>query len=219
MDSKLISEVGGNTTGHFLSSDFGTGYFADNPGLYTLSADVFLNSSLATSKVWQIGFNNSTNSSDGANRNLFSSDTPLAGSPAIELNANGRVRVKAVAGIATAVLTTADGLYPVGNWYNLKLVLDTTLTNWTFDAYVDNVPLDLNGIVSGNTYTYATNPTIRYAAVSSNITSSNNSSGASYLDNVTLTYTANAVPLPPAVLAGAGLLGMLAFSRRKPREA
>jgi hypothetical protein len=220
LDGKLTSEAG--NSGHWMSSNTGLNYYDDNPGVYTLSADVFLNSSMADpARGWQIGFNNATNSSAGANRTLFSSDAGITGTPAIELNGNGRLRVK---GTSSVLITTANGAYPANTWYNLKLVLDTTPTNWTFDAYVDNVAIDLNGVDPGNTYTYATNPTIRYASIGSNIRATDNGQtivdsvvtasnlNPSYLDNFTLDVIPEPASLSFLALAGLGML-----SRRSRR--
>ncbi len=197
-------------SGHVLSIDFGTGYFDTNPGIYILTADVYFGPDLSSStQSWQIGFNNAVNTSAGANRSLLSTDA-YGGAPGVALQGNGRLINKVV---NTANQTqSAVGAYPAENLYTLKLVLNTLGANWTTDAYINSTQIDLNGTDPGYTYTYSTNPTIRYVTIASTITTANRD--YAYLDNFELTV----IPEPGftgLVCVGAALLRL--GLRRKSR--
>jgi hypothetical protein len=200
-----------------LTSDFGIGYFVENPGTYTMTADVFLGEDMAAPGAsWQIGFNNNTNSSAGANRSLLSADS-FGGAPALSLNGNGVLIAKVAPG--TTVLTTPADTYPAGTEYTLKLVLDTIPEFWTVAAYVDDVQLDLNsGDANSLVYTYGTNPTIRFATIASTI---NNglSSDASNVGDMSITYLDNfeltVVPEPSMALLVPGLFALAARRARR----
>jgi len=198
-------------SGHVLTIDFGVNYFADNPGIYTLTADVFLASTMLTpTDSWQIGFNNATSASAGANRSLLTSNDTYGGAPAIGLRGNGQASVKTVNTISP-VYNSAIGDYPSDTVYTLTLVLDTSLANWTTNAFIDSVQLDLNGVAFGNTYTYATNPTIRYLTISSNIDT--NDVNNAYLDNFMLDFA----PIPEPSSFSLIVLGALALAACRRR--
>ncbi|MDF3129123.1 PEP-CTERM sorting domain-containing protein [Kiritimatiellaeota bacterium B1221] len=81
----------------------------------------------------------------------------------------------------------------------LKLVLDTTDTNWDISWYIDDVQ-------AGSTYTYSSNPTITHV-------------GFSRLDNARSFYDdfqLAVIPEPSSLLLtfSAGLAGLLLFRRR-----
>ncbi len=214
--NNTLQSASTNSGGHVLTIDFGVGYFANpvNLGLYTMTADVSFASnevSLVSTKSWQIGFNNNTNASAGANRSLLSTDT-FGGAPALILRADGMAQVKAV-NTAAPIFSTPTGTYVAGSVYNLKLELDTRPAAWTVDAFIDNVAIDLNGVNPGTTYTYAANPTIRYVTIASTINATDNTNFSNHLDNFQLSV----VPIPePGTLTLTGLaaLGLVVFRRR-----
>ncbi len=210
--SGTVRSAATNSGGHVLTMDFGVGYFGTNPGIYTMTADVFFGTEMAAStQSWQIGFSNSSNTSAGANRSLLSTDS-LGGSPAIALRGNGQLYVKPEYATTSTATVSAAGAYPATNVYNLKLVLDTTGSNWTTDAFINNTQIDLNGAAAGSTFTYVTNPTIRYATIASAISTANKD--FAYLDNFEL----NVVPEPTAaMLLGLGVIPLL--RRRRDRSA
>lgn len=211
----LRSEMTG-TFGHMISLDFGTDYFLNNPGIYTVTADVFFDSSLSASTAnWQLGFGNSDNGgvSPGSNRNLVSTTT--GGEPAIFLRGNGRVEAKRV--IDSTVYQSALGAYAAGNLHTLKLVLNTSNPVWSSEAYVNGVALDMNGADPGTTNYYDgvvpgnDTPVIRYLSIASNIDSANRD--LAYLDSLRLSMVV--IPGPATIVLF--MLSGLAFllNRRK----
>lgn len=200
-------------SGHVLGVNFGTNYFVDNPGLYTLTSDVFFESnatSLTSTKSWQIGFNDNNNTSAGANRSLLSNNN-YGGAPGLILRADGMAQVKTIS-TSNPTFQTAIGTYSPGSVYNLKLVLDTQPTFWTVDAFINNVALDINGVDPGTTYTYAANPTLRYVTIASNLTATDNTDFANNLDNFKLTV----IPEPGTLaLTGLAALAVVLLLRRR----
>lgn len=214
LNNALASVTTGS--GHVLTIDFGVDYFVDNPGLYTITADVFFQSNAladASTKNWQIGFNNASSLSAGANRSLLSNDT-YGGAPGLILRADGAALAKTV-NTTTASTVAAAGTYAAGSVYSLKLVLDTQPTSWTVDAYIDNVALDINGASIGTTFTYATNPTIRYITIGSNLNATDNTNFSNYLDNFKVTVDTVPEPATWAALAGLAVLGLAIVRRRR----
>ncbi len=197
-------------SGHFVAMDMGAGYFVDNPDVYEISADLFLSSTMNTpTDFFSVGFTAGNNTSAGANRtHLSTNHATLTGSPSIALRGNGQVAVKVSQAETAYISSTGD--YAAGSTYNVRVVLDTTLTNWSVAAFVDNTQLDLNGVASGLLYEYTTNPTIRYASISSGIDSTD--SAGSYLDNFQL----QTIPEPSTlVLSFLSLLGFVAVRRKR----
>ncbi len=95
--------------------------------------------------------------------------------------------------------------FTVNTLYEFELVLDTTGSQWTVDAFAAGSQLDLNGGDAGSTFTWASNPTI------GSIMLSTNGEGEGSYDNFELSF----VPEPsPGLLL---LLGLLPFylSRRR----
>lgn len=200
-------------SGHLMGISLGADYFTDNPAIYELSADVEFSAESSDNTYFiSIGFTENMNSSPGANRShLSTSDIRFVGQPAIALRGNGEAEV--TLGLSTLVNGTV-GQFAPGQSYNLRLVLDTTLSNWTVDAFVDATQLDLNGAESGSTYTYATNPTATlFAGISSNIGAANTAEGT--LDNFKL----QVIPQPgPASLLLVGIM-VMGFQRRRLAQA
>jgi hypothetical protein len=138
--------------------------------------------------------------------------SPNGGRPWTFLRENGAMNVYAgsatVAGTGTGALGGGlpAGTYPDGSSYTISLVLNTALSNWTLDTYVNGVQLDLNGATAGDTYTYASNPSgISYVAISASPSTVN---PIATVDNFTLTV--QAVPEPSTF--GVLVLGGLTFA-------
>lgn len=141
------------------SLDVSEGYFSNNPGVYTLSADVAFPSGSSTNWVG-LGF---------SDVHAGTSEYAIAtnpGAPWIMLRQNGDVT--AFKTQLTSLPGSLSGAFPGGSTYTLKLVLNTTIsTAWTLDAFVNTTQLDLNAGSAGSTFTFITNPAIRYVGFSS----------------------------------------------------
>lgn len=197
---KVTNSSAGTNIGATI--DMGSaGYFASNPGVYTVSMDVFFPSGTSGNAVYGIGFGATASVNGGesyANAGYF-------GEPWIFLRANGQAQVRSNGNNLLASEATG---FTNGTIYNLRLVLDTSLTAWTLDAFVGNTQLDLNGATAGSTYAYLTNPTgIRNVGIAATQTG-----GVGTLDNFQLT---GPIPEPSsAVLSSLGLLAFC-FSRKR----
>jgi hypothetical protein len=174
-------------------ANLGAGYIAANPGVYTLSADVYFSTNFA-SRNWQMGFSVTTSNNGGINRDLLSTDAAkgYGGSPVLALYKSGALQFKRYRNNDSATTLAAAGTYPAGTEYTLKLVLDNTGPEWTVDAYINGAQLDVSGSGSDgtDTFTYTNNPTgIRYASLGSPIQPSDNTAtNVSYMDNLVLEY-------------------------------
>lgn len=190
--------------------DLGAGYFASNPGIYTLSMDVTLPSGSGTS--W-IGLGFVVNPQTAGSLSTTTSGTGLnlsggtnGGSPWILNRQNGQTNVYRGAGTNSSLLSTATGAFASGNTYTMTLVLNTSLANWTLDSYMNATQLDLNGAGAGNTAVFASNPTdIRYVGFSTG----GGGAFSATIDNFTLT----AVPEASAATLAACGIGFLALLR------
>lgn len=211
-DNVLQAGMFGNSS--VGGADLGVGFFADNPGIYTLSTDAFFSTNFA-SRSWQMGFSVITSNNGGINRNLLSTDSNkgLGGSPVLALTKSGALLFKRDRNDDNATTIASAGTFPAGTAYNLKLILNTSTPQWTVDAFVDDVPLDVSGDPGDgtDTYTYPVgeNPdNIRYAAIGTNIQPADTTvDDMAYLDNFTLEF---AVPEPTTLgLLIAGALPML----------
>ncbi|MGE9291598.1 MAG: PEP-CTERM sorting domain-containing protein [Puniceicoccales bacterium] len=177
----------------------GDDYFSTNPAVYSLSANLSMTPS--TGESWYaIGFNEefSTSSNTG-----FYNPDEVEGQPWLFVRNNGEVQVR----------YDEDNYMYSGSGFdvsdmNLELILDTSVAQWTVDAYIDGVQLDLNGAAAGSTYTYSTNP------------SSIGSVGLSGTAGVVGTiqdFTLQTVPEPQAfaLLFGLGALCVVVTRRRR----
>lgn len=132
-------------------------YFANNPGVYELSA-TFTITSVGTEWL-AIGFSEDINTND--TRGFFNIDGTNG------LNSGGRpwflLRGNEGALIRTGPTDSAEldesftGFDTTDSV--LRLLLDTSVPNWTIDAFIDETQLDLNGASIGSTFTFSTNPT------------------------------------------------------------
>ncbi|WP_269542024.1 PEP-CTERM sorting domain-containing protein [Cerasicoccus fimbriatus] len=182
--------------------ELGANYFDTNPGIYELTVHYTLNSTVGT--TW-IGFGFAENFPTSSNSGLYQTGTS-EGQPWAFMRNNGEINVRA-GGAASSDLISQGG-FDVTD-FEYKLVLDTTVAQWTVDAFYNDTQLDLNGGAIGSTYTYTSgNPTsIGWVGVSA----SNNVSGT--IQSITLEQ----VPEPQtyALLAGLGALTLAVYRRRR----
>jgi hypothetical protein len=185
--------------------NLGAGYFASNPGVYTLSMDLSFASG-GTGTGWVgLGFVNAP-----AITGTMSGSSGEGGSPWLLYRANGDVRVFGGLGTANSLFGAGTYTFANGANHNFKLVLDTSSSQWTLDAFVDGTQLDLNGAATGDMFTYSANPpsTLGYVGISAS-PSAPNAVGA--VDNFSLTESV--VPEPSAVALS--LVAVFAFVARK----
>jgi PEP-CTERM motif len=178
--------------------NLGASYFANNPGIYTLSCDMLYPSGTASSSTWiSLGF--------VANPVVTGTMSPPDGaSPWLLYRASGEVRVFGGKGTANSLIGAGALSEPIGSTYTMKLVLDTAAANWTLDAYIGSTQLDLNGAAAGDTYVYASNPSdIASVGFGASPASPN---AVATVDNFTLTVTSVPEPSTAALfLLGGGL--------------
>ena len=180
--------------------DLGANYFSSNPGVYSLKS-TFSMTADSESTLWY-GLGYSEFISQGQNRGFYETSVSNEGKPWMFMRQNGELNVR-VAGNSSVYSQTG---YDVSS-FEMELVLDTTPTNWTVDAFYNGTQLDLNGASIGMSYTYSTNPTL--AAV-----------GLSAPDGVIGTVqsiTLQTVPEPStyALLLGLFSLGVMVTRRRR----
>ena len=202
--------TGGGVTNNNTSSggisatlDMGAAYFSSNPGIYEMTASVFFPAATAGTSVIGIGF--AATRSAGISGSFADSGT--FGEPWMFLRANGQVQVRSG---ATTYFSAATPTFASGSSHILKLVLNTTGSNWTLDAYVNSTQLDLNA-GAGSTLTYGAGASpiaIRYAG----ITATQNT-GIGTISNFQLTGT---IPEPSsAALSSLGLLALCVSRKRR----
>ena len=139
--------------------DLGADYFSTNSGIYSLKSTITMTPD-GNSDLWYgIGYSNFI--SEGQNRGFYETSASNQGMPWMFMRQNGELDVRVAGG--TSVFSATG--YDVSN-FEIELVLDTTVTNWTVDAYFNGTQLDLNGVSIGNSYTYSTNPTLSAVGLS-----------------------------------------------------
>lgn len=143
----LLGSASGNS---MAGISFGDDYFSSNPAIYSLSANMEMESSSSQQSWYAIGFNEvfATSTNTG-----FYNPNEVEGQPWMFVRSNGDLQVR----------YNEDDFMFSGSGFDvtdieLELVLDTSVAQWTVDAYVNGVQLDLNGAAIGNSFTYTTNP-------------------------------------------------------------
>lgn len=142
-DGRLRSDVATNT-GRSATIGFGAGYFADNPGIYTLSGDVFFESGLNGSAVWGIGFSEQQSPAEDQSMANGGGGGVYYGKPWVFLRENGTLAGRNNAS-SNNVYNGSSGAYPAGNVHSLKLVLDTSLPTWVLSVFVNDNQINLAG--------------------------------------------------------------------------
>lgn len=214
-NGSVLSLPTGTTQTNVL--DLGSNYFSSNPGVYTLSMDLTLPSGSTTNWVG-LGFVTNpqtagTLSAGGAVTGINPDGGNNGGSPWMFLRQNGALNVYRGPGTGSNVLSAATGTFASGSTYTLKLVLDTSQTNWTLDSFVGSTQLDLNGASVGNTAIFSANPdAIRYVGFST----AGGSFGTVTIDNFTLSVVST-IPEPAnaAMLFGAAACLVTLTMRRR----
>lgn len=199
-----------------LTEDTGS-YVVNNAGVYTLSLTIDSGGTSGGANNDWYAFGWSALPANGVNYTLATSGTTYnVGYAWLLLRGNGQLNVYAGPGTSgTALLSTATSTYNAGT-YNFSLVLDTTGENYTLDAYINSVQLDLNGASAGDTYTYSLNPTasqLQYVGISSAATTP---SVSDIFSGLSLTTPA---PVPEPSTLALGLIGggLLVWRRKFAR--
>jgi hypothetical protein len=207
----LSATATSTTPGRSASIDLGADYLANNPGIYEMSLTITQPTSTALS--W-LGFGFSQG--NDVAQNLVGNN----GNPWMLFRLNGSVNVYGGAGVSNQ-LTNGGSTVPnpatvtaprdVPNVFTL--LLDTSVPNWTLNASINGVPVDVNGSDPGLAYTFVTNPTLsRYATFSAGY---NTAAGTGTIDNFSLSVTP--IPEPSSVALALSGLGWLTWrlARRK----
>lgn len=209
LDGRLRNNATTNT-GRSATIGFGTGHFANNPGIYTLSADIFFEAGLNGSAVWGLGFSEQQSGSEDQSMANGGGGGVYYGKPWVFFRENGTLAGRNNAS-SNNVYNGSSGAFPAGNVYSLKLVLDTSLPNWVLSVFVNNTQVDLLGDATMN---YTMSPNAALSAVGFTTTEVN---GRGYVDNILLDF--QAIPEPSSLaLTGFGVLGLSFCRRRKGRS-
>lgn len=153
----LLVDMG---TARGAALNLGSNYFTSHPGIYTLSATITMPTIASPGTEWiSLGF---MSTFDNTAMNSSS-----AGNPWLVSRMNGGLSV--FPGPSATVAKAYDavaGTYATGTAHTYSIILNTSLTNWTFDVIADGTMLDLNGASAGTSYTLATNPALQYVGLS-----------------------------------------------------
>ncbi|MDF3130255.1 PEP-CTERM sorting domain-containing protein [Kiritimatiellaeota bacterium B1221] len=129
--------------------ELGANYFSNNPNVYTLEATLTISS---TDTNWYgIGFSQTAVTGSSG----YYAGGGTEGRPWIFLRGNGEANVRA-GGATGTNLSKVTGNSTTNA--TLKLVLDTSVANWTVDGYINGTQMDLNGGSAGMTFAYSSNP-------------------------------------------------------------
>jgi len=205
----LSADVSQNKTAYL---DLGANFFANNPGVYDLSLDMSLPTVTSPSQSWvAIGF---AQGLTGGGWDVGQNFVNTNGAPWVLWRMNGQEIVFAGPANTNQLLTLNDATTATGTSRNFKIELDTTGAAWRVNAFLDGVQQDLNGAAAGNSYTYTSNPTSRYIAMSTGLNTAAGTNGIGTVDNFLLTGP-TPVPEPGTVGLLAVGLGWLAAGRRR----
>jgi len=176
----------------------GANYFANNPGIYSLSATFEMVDNGDTG-WYAIGFAQSFPTA--GSRGFYESGTN-EGEPWLFVREDGEVNVRP---------DGSTSIYDVGGYditdIDVELQLDTTQADWTVAAFVNGAQLDLDA-GAGMVYTYSTNPTdIAAAGLGATGTA----------DGVIPVFQLQSIPEPQtyALLTGLGVLALAVYRRRR----
>lgn len=195
------------TSNQSMGLDLGAGYFTTNPGIYRLSVDATLPTG-TTSTAWLgIGFAQGyapSVDSHGLLLNANLTDGNNSGGPWAFLRQNGAYIARQVANSNTGGFTNPVGTYPAGVVYQIAIVLDTTVSQWTYSFFVNGVQVGTQGVYSDS------NPNLRYLALSSGFAGANTQVTGTF-DN----FKFELVPEPSHAILLTLSAGMLTLRRRR----
>lgn len=182
-------------------------YFLDNPAIYELKATINISGSVDSDDWIAIGFSEEVNTNES--RGFYNTDPTnnlnSEGRPWMLLRENGAALVRSGPTSADDLVEPASGSFSSSN-ASLRFVYDTTLPNWTLDAFINGTQLDLNGASTGNSFSYGTNPT---AIRSVGLTASAGVNGS--VQDFSLTV----IPEPSSLWLMAAALGALGILKRR----
>jgi hypothetical protein len=174
------------------SISLGASYFTANPGIYNLSLDVTEPAGGNANSAWvAVGF-----AAAGSTGGNFIGNT---GAPWVLYRDSG-----SVVGFAGPTNTNTLSTVSVSNaaTHTIDVQLNTLATNWTAAMFID-------GVQEGSTFTYTTNPSDQYIAISE---SQNGTGQIVPVDN--FTFSTSTVPEPTS-LSLIGAASMLLLTRRR----
>lgn len=190
-----------STVNAMAGIDLGADYFSSNAGIYSLKSTFSMTPDAGSSLWYGIGYSDFI--SEGQDRGFYQTTEINEGKPWMFMRQNGELNIR-VAG-ATSVYSTSG--YDVSN-FEMELVLDTSVTNWTVDAYINGTQIDLNGASIGYSYTYSNNPTLSAVGLSAP------DGVVGTVQSITLLHT---VPEPTTSALFLGFTSLLTLLRRRHR--
>lgn len=198
----------GNASGGGATAaiDLTAGHLIAHPGIYEISVDITLPAGTSTAASWLgMGFaQGAGTSSINTTGNLVDNN----GAPWLLNRRNGAEIVFAGPANTNQALSLTSGSVSTGVAHNFRLVLDTSLPQWTVNGFLDGVQQDLNGAAAGNTYTYVSNPVNTHFVTIG--TGFNTTSATGTFDNFLVTGV-----VPEPATAGLALIGAAGFMMRR----
>jgi hypothetical protein len=191
--------------------DLGSNFFANNPGVYDLSVDMNLPTVTNPAASW-VGLGFAQGPTGSSTWDVGQNHVGANGAPWLLWRMNGQEVV--FSGPSNFNTLTSPNV-ATGTSHTFKIELDTTGASWKVNAFLDGVQQDLNGGAAGNAYTYTTNPTSHYVAMSTGINQAAGTNiGTGTVDNFMLT---GPTPVPEPGTVGVVVIGLgwLAAGRRR----
>ena len=193
--------------------DLGSNFFANNPGVYDLSMDLTVPTLTNPAQSWiALGFAQGQNG--GVWTDVSQNHVGANGAPWLLWRMNGQEVIFSGPSNFNILLSPTVA---TGTSHTFTIELDTTGANWAVNAFLDGAQQDLNGGAAGNSYTYTTNPTSRFVAMSTGVNQAAGTNiGTGTVDNFILT---GPTPVPEPGMVGMVVVGLgwLAAGRRRRR--
>lgn len=204
----ILGDASGGST---AALNLGAGYLTDNPGIYEISVDITMPAGASTAASWLgLGFAQGTTSSTFTAITTTDNLVTNNGAPWLLQRRNGAEIVFAGPANTNQALSLASGSVSTGVAHTFRLVLDTSVPQWTANGFLDGVQQDLNGASAGNTYTYSANPVNTHFVAFG--TGFNTASATGTFDNFLVTG-----PVPEPGSAALALIGAAIFTARRRR--